>query len=252
MRTLIVDDETLARNYLRQLINNQLDIEIIGEASQGCEAVTKIKSLSPDLLFIDVQMPELDGFGVLKSLAPKELPPLVVFVTAYDSHALKAFEARALDYLLKPFDEDRFDNCLDRVRAHWRGTHTDSGTERIIALLHELRPSIHLTSLTVKRKDRVHVIQTDEVDWISSDDKYVIVHARGEEYLLRDSLSSLESRLNPSSFLRIHRSTIVNLRKIRSLEPLFHGDYKVSLEGGQHLVLSRRHRAQLEAVLGHF
>lgn len=252
LRTLIVDDEAPARSYLRRLLSSHTDFEIVGEASQGNESVGMIESLHPDVLFLDVQMPELDGFGVLNRLNPGNLPPIIVFVTAYDAHALKAFEARALDYLLKPFDDLRFGQCLERVRAHWRGVQAGEGTSQILALLEGIRPAAYAERLTVKLKDSVLVLHVNDVDWISADDNYVRVHAHGEEYLLRESLSRLEARLNPAVFQRIHRSTVVNLLRIRTLDPLFHGEYQVTLSTGQQLVLSRRHKAQLEAVLGKF
>lgn len=250
LRVLIVDDEPAARFYLRSLISRHTDLEIVGEASHAQEALAQIQTHAPDLVFLDIQMPGGDGFKVMEALPPKALSPLFVFVTAHDAHALKAFQAHALDYLLKPFDEERFDLSLDRVRAQWRGRLLGTETSQILELLKELRPPSTLGSLSVWSKDHYQVIQMEDIDWISADDNYVRIHTKGQAYLMRDSLSRMEGRLDLTRFLRIHRSTIVNLKRIRALVPLPHGEYQVILEGGHQLVLSRRHRHRLESVLG--
>ncbi len=250
LRVVVVDDEASARGYLVRLLARHPDFELSGEASQGREALACLETLRPDVLFLDIQMPELDGFEVLRLLDPADLPPVVVFVTAYDAHALKAFEAKALDYLLKPFDDERFDRCLARIRGHWEGAGATAMKARMGEALVSLRPVGPAERITVKYRDRILVVPVEEVDWVGAEDNYVRIHVRSESYLLRESLTSLEGRLDPRRFVRIHRSTLVNLARITTLEPLLHGEYRVNLSTGEHLVLSRRHRPHLEALLG--
>ncbi len=246
LRALVADDEAPARNYLLRLLARAPDVEVVGEASHGREALHALETLRPDVAFLDIRMPGLDGFEVLRLLDPAHLPPVVVFVTAYDAHALKAFEAQALDYLLKPFDDERFDRCLARIRSHWTG----AGTLGLVAALPTLRTSAPADRITVRHRDRILVLPAEDVDWIAAEDNYVRVHARGASHLLRESLSALEARLDPGRFVRIHRSTLVNLARIASLEPLAHGEFRVHLTTGTQVVLSRRHRADLERRLG--
>jgi len=250
LRTLVVDDEAPARGYLLRLLARHPDIEVIGEATQGREALRCLETLRPDLVFLDIQMPGLDGFEVLRLLDPADCPPVVVFVTAYDAHALKAFDAQALDYLLKPFDDERFDRCLARVRSHWNGLGTAAGGANLQTALESIRTSTPVDRITVKQRDLILVLPVEDVDWISAEDNYVRIHARGHSHLLRESLNSLEGRLDPRCFARIHRSTVVNVSRIVSLEPLIHGEYRVHLTTGDHLVLSRRHRPDIERLLG--
>lgn len=250
IRTVVVDDEATARSYLRRLLAKHPDFEVVAEASQGTEAVQCIEREHPDVLFLDIQMPGFDGFEILRLLDGSEVPPVIVFVTAYDAHALRAFEAQALDYLLKPFDEERFDQCLAKIRTHWSGANIPLGDSRVRATLELMRRPSPVDRLVLRQKDRILLLPVEEVDWISADDNYVRIHARGDSHLHRESLSSLEARLNPGRFIRIHRSTIVNLARIVSLEPLFNGEFRVNLSTGDGLTLSRRLRPQLERVLG--
>jgi two-component system LytT family response regulator len=249
IRALVVDDEPLARRRIRQLLAHDHEIETVGECADGFEAIAAINSHAPDLVFLDVQMPELDGFDVLARLDRARLP-LVVFVTAYDSYALRAFEVSAVDYLLKPFDRRRFAAALARVKsrlARERGTEL---TARTLALLEELRArESHVERLMIKAGGRAFFLKTDEIDWIEAEGKYVRLHAARESYLLREPIGSLEAQLDPRKFLRIHRSSIVNIDRVRELQPWFHQDYRVILRDGTELTLSRSCRKKLAELL---
>lgn len=250
IRALIVDDEPLARERIRTLLTGEPEIEVVGECGDGHKAVAAIRRHAPDLLFLDVQMPELDGFGVLQELGAQHLP-VVVFVTAYDKYALRAFEVHALDYLLKPFDRERFHKALTRARAQIQQQKSGQVSERILALLADLKGAPkHLERLVIKSGGRVFFLRTEEIGWIEAAGNYVRLHAGGEEHLLRETMSKLEEQLDPGKFLRIHRSTIVNLERIQELQPAFHGDYVVLLRDGTRLTLSRSYRDKLQEILG--
>jgi len=245
IRTLIVDDESLARERLWQLLQSEPDIEIIGECADGRAAVEAIREHSPDLLFLDVQMPELDGFGVLEAIGTERLP-VIVFVTAHDKFALRAFDVHAVDYLLKPFDRERFQAALRR--AVERVPQRDAGAldKKISALLAELRPpSPTVERLAVKSGGRVVLVKTEDIDWIEAADNYAELHTGRESHLLRETLSALEARLAPGKFIRISRSAIVNVDRVKELEPLFHGEYQITLFNGVKLTLSRGYRHKL-------
>ncbi|MBE7501304.1 MAG: response regulator transcription factor [Verrucomicrobiales bacterium] len=250
LRTLIVDDEALARERLRSFLAGESDIEIIGECGDGAEAIEVLEREQPDLLFLDVQMPELDGFGVLEAARPAR-PPVVIFTTAFSQHALKAFEVHALDYLLKPFDRDRLRLALDRARERHRQQQSGALNEKLTALLAEMRPAPTIVDrLVVKTSGQVVLVKAADIDWIEAADNYVSLHVGNETHLLRETMNALESRLNPKLFLRISRSTIVNLERIKELQPMFHGDYTVILRNGTRLSLSRSHRDRLQHLLG--
>ena len=234
IRTLVVDDEPLARSNLTVLLRLDPEIEIVGECGRGSEAVANIRSRKPDLVFLDVQMPEYDGFDVVEKLG-KDLPPAVVFVTAYDQYALKAFEAGALDYLLKPFDNARFERALNRAKERIA---QNQGTPRKI------------DHLVVKGAGQVIFVKISEIDWIEAADYYACLHVRTNSHLLRRRMSELERELDQAVFCRIHRSSIVNLNRIRSLEINEEGEYEVLLDTGSRLRLSRRYRKQLQSRLG--
>jgi two-component system LytT family response regulator len=234
IRTVIVDDEPLARTNLSVLLRLDPEIEIVSECGSGVEAPNEIRRTKPDLLFLDVQMPECDGFDVLELLG-KNVPPAVVFVTAYDQYALRAFEAGALDYLLKPFDDARFDLAVDRAKQK-----IASGQDR---------PK-QLEYLTVKSAGQVVFVSLPSIDWIEAADYYVGLHVGPKTHLLRRSITELEQDLDPNVFFRIHRSTIVNLNRIRGLKLNEDGEYTVLLERGTSLRLSRRYRKPLQARLG--
>jgi two-component system, LytTR family, response regulator len=251
LRTLIVDDEPLARGRLRQLLDEEPDIEIIGECEDGVEALETIREQRPDLVLLDVQMPELDGFGMLAELGQENMPA-IIFVTAHDQFALRAFEVHALDYLLKPFDAERLQMSLKRARAWLERRGSDDLGSRLTAMLMDLRGGAGKAQdrLAVKSSGRVVLLKHEEIDWIEASDNYVNLHVGKESHLLRETMNSLEQRLPSDRFLRISRSTIVNLDRVRELQPLFHGEYSVILRDGTRLSLSRGYRDRLSMLLG--
>ncbi len=246
VQTIVVDDEPLARERLLKLLRAEPEIEIVGEASNGRDAVALIRALKPNLVFLDVQMPELDGFGVLAELAAHERPA-VVFVTAYDKFALKAFDVHAIDYLLKPFDKERFQTALRRAFDHLAREKPEAIHDKLSALLNELRPAQQRDRIAVKTEGRVIFVKASDVDWVEAADNYVSLHVAKESHLLRETMSSIEARL-PKQFLRISRSTIVNSERIKELQPMFHGEYSVILRDGTKLTLSRSHRDKLQQL----
>jgi two-component system LytT family response regulator len=249
VRTLIVDDEPLARQRLRRLLEADPAVAIVGESADGLQALTDLRELRPDLVFLDVQMPGLDGFGVLQAL--DDLPlPVVIFVTAHDRYALKAFEVHALDYLLKPFDRDRFAAALERAKAQIQQGSAAALSERLRELLQTAPARPRPERLVVKSGARIYFVRVDDIDWIEAAANYVRLHVGTEDHLLRESLSALEKRLDPARFVRIHRSTIVNLDRVRELQPVFHGDYVLILSDGKELAVSRTCRDRLKEALG--
>lgn len=250
IKALIVDDEPLARERLRKLLQDEPGIEVVGECADGREALATIKKQSPDLIFLDVQMPELDGFGVLEGLSGGRMP-VVIFVTAHDKFALRAFEVHALDYLLKPFDRERFQKALRRALDQIKREDTGGLNQRLSALLADLNPASKSPDrLVIKSSGRILFLKTEEIDWIEAADNYVNLHAGKDSHLLRETMTSLEARLSPEKFLRISRSTIVNLDAVKELQPMFHGDYAVILRNGTRLALSRSHRDKVQQLLG--
>lgn len=244
---LIADDEPLARERLRQLLSAEPDTEIIGECADGRETVAAIRSASPDLVFLDVQMPELDGFGVLRALGEERLPA-VIFVTAYDRYAVRAFETCAVDYLLKPFDRERLRRALHRGRARARES---PSTRRMTTLLNTLpaRPP-YLERLIVKSVGRVTILKIEDLDWIQAADNYAELHVGKAVHLLRQTMTGLEQQLPPHLFARISRSLLVNLHRIVELRSTPHGGALVQLRDGTQLNASRNHRRELERRLG--
>jgi two-component system, LytTR family, response regulator len=255
LRVLVVDDEPLVRRGLRALLGEESGIELVAEARNGREALALIRAERPDLVFLDVQMPGLSGLGVLEALAPEERPA-VVFVTAFDRYAVHAFDLHAVDYLLKPFDEERFRTALGRARERLRPG-TNPGTRAALdALLAELRsaatPGDTPDRLAVREGGRIVLVPVGEIDWIEAADNYVRLHRAGGYHLLRESLARLEQTLDPKRFARIHRSAIVNLSRVRALEPLSGGEYEVILEGGRRLTLSRGYRDRFQERFRHW
>jgi two-component system LytT family response regulator len=249
IRTLIVDDMLLARKRVRRYLSADPEIEIVGECADGHEAIAAIKSLAPDLLFLDVQMPELDGFGVLEAVGPANCPA-VIFVTAYDQFALRAFEVHALDYLLKPFDRERVRKAIERAKSQLRQRESGALDERLHALLKDLKTEPqYLKRLAVKTTGRTIFLLTEEIDWIESAGNYLKLHAGRESHLVRERMSQLESKLDPSTFVRIHRSTLVNIERIKEMQPLFNGDQLVTLRDGKQLTMSRTYRDRLLLLL---
>ena len=252
IRTVIVDDEPLGRERVRALLSGDPEIDVIEECPDGRRAVTAIERSSPDLVFLDVQMPEMDGFAVLDAIAGDRMP-VIIFVTAYDHYAVQAFEVHALDYLLKSFDRERFQAALQRAKEEIHRSKTGVLNERLVGLLEDLQTKQkRLTRLVVKSGGRIVFLRVDEIDWVEAADNYVRIHAGRESHLIRETLQSLEGRLNPEKFLRIHRSTLVNLDRIRELQPIFHGDYLVKLNDGTELTLSRNYREKLLEPLSQF
>jgi two-component system LytT family response regulator len=245
IRTLIVDDEALARERLRQLLEAEAGIEIIGECADGREAVAAIRDASPDLVFLDVQMPELDGFGVLEALANRPMP-LIVFVTAYDKFALRAFEVHAVDYLLKPFDSERFQAALRHAMEQARNKAAGLNVEPQAAVLTQLRPQTRpLDRLAVKTGAHIVWVPLDDIDWVESADNYVELHVGPKSHLLRETLNALEERLPAGKLVRISRSVMVNPQRIKELRRLLYGGCEIRLINGATLTLSRRYRDKL-------
>ena len=252
MRVLIVDDEAPARAKVRRYLEEAQGVELVGEAASGTEAVERIADLSPDLVFLDVQMPELDGFGVIDAIGVDAMPH-VVFVTAYDEHALRAFEVRALDYLLKPFTPERFRVVLDRAReavarvGAAAGGGDDEGAlrEKLDELVSAIasRPR-YLLRVLVHLENRALLLPVERIDRVAADRNYVRLHGGGTTYTLRGTISALAARLDPAKFMRINRSEIVRLDAVKELHPWFHGDYRVIMADGTTLMWSRRYRAQ--------
>ena len=252
IRTLIVDDEPLGRERIRTLLAGDPEIEVIGECPDGRQAITAIEQRSPDLVFLDVQMPEVDGFCVLDAICGGRMPA-IVFVTAYDRYAVRAFEVHALDYLLKSFDKERFAAALQRAKEAIRRSREGALNDRLAGLIEDLEAKKdRLTRLVIKSAGRIVFLRVEEIDWIEAADNYVRVHAGKEAHLIRETLQSIETRLDPTSFLRIHRSSLVNLERIRELRPVFHGDYLVRLTDGTELTLSRNYRDKLLDPLSQF
>jgi two-component system, LytTR family, response regulator len=256
LRIIIVDDETLARKRLRSLLQRQEGLEVVAEASNGPEAVEAVLEHSPDLLFLDIQMPEMNGFEVLEALGNElESLPLVIFVTAFDEHAVRAFEVYALDYLVKPVERERFAATLERARetlSSRRRERLDQRMERIESLLHDHRRNEPRKTFVVRKGERMIVVRSEQIDWIEASGNYVTLHTAEGSFLLRETMQSIDGQLDSGRFARIHRSSIVNVSRIRELSPSFHGDFYVRLHDGTQLTLSRSHRARLEALLGKF
>ncbi|HVF29775.1 MAG TPA: response regulator [Pyrinomonadaceae bacterium] len=250
IKVLIVDDEPLARRGLRQLLEPEVDFEIVGEARNGREAVSAVGRLTPDLVFLDIQMPLLDGFSFLEQIIGKEVPE-IVFVTAYDEHAIRAFEAGAIDYLLKPVDPDRFHKTLDRARSRILARDTGSLEQRLSSLVSNLRqPALnYLSRIAVKTNDRIRFLPVEQIEWISSQGNYIQIHSGAEKFLIREPMNGIERKLDPHDFLRIRRSAIVRIDQIRELHPLFVGELEVILKSGVKLTSSRRYRRNLDALL---
>jgi len=250
IRVLIADDEPLARERLASLLSSESDVELVAQARDGEEAVTAIHDHSPDLVFLDVQMPQMSGFDVIEAVGTDKMP-LVIFVTAYDQHALKAFQVRALDYLLKPFDRGRFADSLQRARNQIERAETGDLGRRLLALVKDLRRDQPRSDrLVVKSGGRLFFLRTDEIDWIEAAGNYVRLHVGTTSHLLRETMNAIESRLDPEKFFRIHRSRIVNMERIQELQPWLNGEYAVLLRTGTRLTLSRGYREKLQDRLG--
>jgi two-component system LytT family response regulator len=255
LSVVIVDDEAIARRRLRRLLGREQGVEIAAECRNGRDAIAEIRARAPDLVFLDVQMPELDGFAVLEALDPEHVPA-VVFVTAYDHYAVRAFEVHALDYLLKPFSESRFRSAFRRARDLLAERNDRPPDGRILALLERLAADVgrpgatdHLRRILVRTNGRVVFVRSSDVDWIEAAGNYVKLHVGRQAYLVRATLATIEERLDPATFARIHRSTIVNLDRIREMQPWFSGDSVLILHDGAKLRVTRTYREALERRL---
>lgn len=249
VRTLIIDDEPLAREGIRMMLEDDPDISIIGECADGRQAVIQIIENTPDLIFLDVQMPEMTGFDVLAAVGLERIPA-VIFVTAYDKYALEAFEVHALDYLLKPFTRQRFVKALERAKASLMHTRSEEINDRLAALLQDLKPGEkYLERVVIKEAGRLSFLSVEEIDWVEAADTYVRLHVGGTSHLIRGTMGGLEARLNPARFLRVHRSTIINVNRIKELHPLFHGEYIITLRDGTRLNSGRSYREKLRPLL---
>ena len=287
IKVRVVDDEPLARERLTTLLSQEPDVELVTPARDGEEAITSIHDDSPDLVFLDVQMPQMNGFDVIEAVGSDKMP-LVIFVTAYDQHALKAFQVRALDYLLKPFDRERFTDALQRARKQLERDETGDLGRRLLALVKDLRRDQPRSDrlvvrrhaadpvrphrglgvgtlcqrraarlsvdphdrLVVKSGGRLFFLRTDEIDWVEAAGNYVRLHVGPASHLLRETMNAIEGRLDPEKFFRIHRSRIVNMERIQELQPWLNGEYAVLLRTGTRLTLSRGYREKLQDRLG--
>lgn len=256
IRTIIADDERLAREKLRIFLASEVNVEIVAECQDGEQTIEAIHKHRADLLLLDIQMPLMDGFEVLARLRPEEMP-VVIFTTAYDQYALRAFEAHALDYLLKPFDQERLHHAISRARAQLGISHDREITRRILDLLSQVKPGGPATTTTsspqdrlvIRAKGRIVFLNLDEIDWIEASANYVRLNVGRESHLVRETIGRIAERLNPSHFVRIHRSTIVDVRKIKELIPVNSGEYIVVLTSGKELSCSRGYRAALQSMI---
>lgn len=257
IRALIVDDEPLARTGVRQLLDSVEDIHIIGEAGDGPEAVRQIQEEAPDLVFLDVQMPEMSGLEVVREVGVDKMP-MTIFVTAYDEYALDAFDAHALDYLLKPIDEERLAEALDRARTQLQRAEAEDLSDRLRAVLDryaadeedDRAPDEPLERFTVRGRKRIYFVDADDVQWIESEGDYVALCDGEEKHLIRATMKELTERLDPERFLRVHRSYIVNTNYVTELRPLDHGTYRLIMACGTPLKTSRGYRENVEALIG--
>ena len=254
IRTIIADDEHLARKKLRVLLDSEPGVQVVAECQDGQQAVSAIQTHRPDLLLIDIRMPDIDGFQVLKQIASDEMP-VVVFTTAYDQFAIRAFEAHALDYLLKPFDRERLHHAVERARAELLKVHDRDLTGRILDLLAKnIEPKIESKQvddrMVIRAGGKVVFLDVKEIDWIEAAANYVKLNVGKDSYLLREGIGSISERLDPDRFVRIHRSVIVNVRKIKELQPCESGEYIAVLRNGKELSCSRGYRTQLQRLIG--
>jgi two-component system LytT family response regulator len=248
IRTLIVDDQLMARELLRRMLKDEPDVDIVGMPASGPEAVEAINTLSPDLVFLDVRMPELDGFGVLAQIEPARMP-MIIFVTANDDFALRAFDVHALDYLVKPCTVDRFQTALHRARRQIHRNQARDIQRRLTALLEDLKVQPKLAErLPVKSEGRIIFLRLTDIEWVEAADNYVKLYLGNEAHMLRETMTALEHKLPPDRFLRISRSAMVNIEQIKELHPMFHGEYTVILRSGVRLTLTRGYRDKLQRL----
>jgi len=248
IKALIVDDEPLARDRIREMLREHPEVEVIGEARNGREAIDAVANQNPDLVFLDVQMPDLDGFDVLQNLKVEQLP-VIIFVTAFDQHALRAFDVHAVDYLTKPFDRKRFAEAVDQAKVFMKGAR-EPDTARILNMLQELRAGTrYLERFAIKNGETVFLVRAEDVDAIEAQGNYVRLNLANSSHLLRDTLNNIESQINPRMFVRIHRRTIVNIDRVKEVQTWARGEYRVVLFTGAHYTLSRGYRQHFEKFI---
>lgn len=245
---LIVDDEELARNKLKKFLHDETDFEMVGESGDGCDAVQQIIGKRPQVVFLDVQMPEMDGFGVLRCL-PNDSMPCVIFVTAHDQFAVRAFEVHALDYLLKPFDHERFKTCLERLRRHFLNPDPNADRSPLHSFKSALSEKQQVDRIPVRFRDKIVLINPLDVDWVEAADNYVVLHQGKQDYIFRSTMSSIENRLRSCPFLRVSRSALINTEKIAELQPLFRGEYVIVLKNGDRVQSSRTYKETLRQLI---
>jgi two-component system LytT family response regulator len=254
IRAIVADDERLARKKLRVLLGSEPQVEVVAECPNGEQTVSAIRSFRPDMLFLDIQMPDLDGFAVLSEISSEQMPQ-VIFTSAYDQYAIRAFEAHALDYLLKPFDQDRLHAAIERASAEIRKSKDQELTNRVLELLSAVKPQKRQVPefekrLAIRTNGRVVFLNLDEIHWIEAAANYVRLNTGKDSCLFRETISRVSERLNPAQFVRIHRSMIVNVRSIKELIPVNSGEYVVVLHSGKELSCSRGYRANLQNLIG--
>ena len=250
IRTIIVDDEPLACRRVHRLLRADEEIQVLALCTNGEQAVEAIHHHHPHLLFLDIQMPGMDGFEVLEAIDKRKLPQ-IIFITAYDRYAIQAFEVHAVDYLLKPFDRERFEKAVDRAKEFIRHNQQTNISKELEALREEIRlKPAYLDRFVIKTGGRIYFLKSQHIDWIEAQGKYVAIHSGKESHVLREGISSVEEDLDPQKFVRIHRSTIVNIERVKELNPWFHGDCKITLQDGTQLMLSRHYRQRLDDLLG--
>ena len=250
IRALVADDELLARKFIRRMLKQDSEVEIVAECSNGTEAVATIRKEKPDLVFLDVQMPEMNGFAVLDAVRLDHLPE-IIFTTAYESYAIRAFELHALDYLLKPFDQVRFKAALKYAKERFHSQQDDEKQIQIGTLLESIRAQReYLDRIIIRADGRITFLHTREIDWIEADDKYVHLHTGKSAKMVRQTLTAIESQLDPKKFVRVHRSAMVNVDRVKELQPLFNGEHSLILESGTRLTLSRKYKDKLFEILG--
>ncbi|REJ79288.1 MAG: response regulator [Acidobacteria bacterium] len=249
-RALIVDDEPPAREIIRKMLAEDAEIEIAGECSNGAEAIEAIAELKPDLMFLDIQMPEVDGFELLEACDGEKMPA-VIFVTAFNRYAVKAFEVSAVDYLLKPFDHARMALALERAKTDLKEKSNAERSDQVLDLLNRISEGPdRLKRFVIKNNGRILLVPAEDVDWIESDGNYLLLHSGDDKHLIRETLKSMEERLDPELFFRIHRSTIVNIDSVKELQKHFNDEHVVLMKSGKELILSRRYRGKLSEKLG--
>lgn len=266
IRAIVVDDESLARDALLVMLGNDSEMEVVAQCRNGKEAVRAINEHSPDVIFLDIQMPEMDGFQVVEQIGANEMP-VTVFVTAFDKYALRAFEAHALDYLLKPFDHDRFDTALQRAKALVRQRKLGEIGENLFALMQDVRSKNDeslvadsqktqsaaqkepIDRVVIKSSGRIYFLKTEDIDWVEGAGDYLSLHSGSQSHLIREKMNDFHAKLDSRKFIRIHRSTIVNIERIKDIQPLFKGEYVITLTSGKRLKSSRGYRHEFQRIL---